>query len=362
MSNQYVVIMAGGKGERFWPQSRIKRPKHLLPIVGDKPMLTQTVDRLDGLVPIENIIIITNIEQREAVLEVCPNLLPENVIGEPVGRDTAAAVGLAATLISIRDRNGVFAIIPADHVIEDSTAFQSVLGAALELAADSEAIVTVGIKPDSPATGYGYIQRGSQSGIVKDQIVYDVQKFVEKPNLETAQTYLESGEYFWNGGMFIWKASVVEKALERYTPSLKKALDQIRNSLESGQDIQECLVAQYANLEKISVDYAIIEKAENVKTIEATFDWDDVGEWPAIERHFAKDGNKNVCRGSVASMDASNNIVFAETGHTVAILGVDDLIIVNSPDATLISKKDRAQDIKKLVQQIATMENGSKLM
>lgn len=361
-SQKYVVIMAGGKGERFWPQSRIRRPKHLLPIVGKSPMLTQTVDRLAGLVPVENILIITNIEQREAVLEVCPNIPEENVIGEPVGRDTAAAVGLAATLVSMRDPNGVFAIIPADHVIKDSTAFQSILGAALSTAEYSDAIVTVGIRPDSPATGYGYIHRGAKESESNGHTVYAVEKFVEKPNLEKAKEYLASGEYLWNGGMFIWKASVVEQALGQFTPVLKAALDKIRQSLEAGEDMQECLAVQYPSLEKISVDYAIIEKAKNVKTLEATFDWDDVGEWPAIERHFPKDENKNVCRGEVELMDAKNNIVFTENKHLVAILGVDDLIVVNSPEATLISHKDRAQDIKKIVQQIAGKDSYKHLM
>ena len=362
LASRYVVIMAGGKGERFWPQSRIRRPKHLLPIVGNKPMLTQTTDRLEGLVPVENVLIITNIEQREAVIEVCPKIPVENIIGEPVGRDTAAAVGLAATLVSIRDPKGVFAIIPADHVIHDFASFQSVLDAALDTASNSNAIVTVGIKPISPATGYGYIHRGNLEGESRGQSVYSVQKFVEKPDLETAKTYLESGEYLWNGGMFIWKSSVVEASLEAYVPQLKAALDEIKKRLQSGEDMQECLASQYPSLEKVSIDYAVIEKAENVKTLEATFDWDDVGEWPAIERHFPKDESGNVARGVVEIMDAQNNIVFAEEDHTIAVLGVQDLIIVNSPDATLISHKDRAQDIKKIVQKISGTDAGKNLM
>ena len=205
MKNRFIVIMAGGRGERFWPQSRLKRPKHLLPIVGDAPMLTQTIRRLEGLVPVERIFVITNAEQRESVLETCPDLLPERIIGEPVGRDTAAAVGLAALLVAYEGEDSSFALLPADHVIEDAKGFQKTLETAFEAAEAEEQLMTIGIKPTFPATGFGYLEKGSDLGEYLGRSVTEVSRFVEKPNLEKAQEYVDAGKYFWNAGMFVWR-------------------------------------------------------------------------------------------------------------------------------------------------------------
>ena len=193
MNDRFVVIMAGGRGERFWPQSRLTRPKHLLPIVGDSAMLAQTVERLDGLVPIENIFVITNVEQRDAVLESCPSLIPERVIGEPVGRDTAAAVGLAALLVDHERKDAAFALLPADHVIEDASGFRSVLASSFESAEKNDFLITIGIKPDFPSTGYGYLCQGEELEEVSGRLVSKVDRFVEKPDLETAEKYLSEG-------------------------------------------------------------------------------------------------------------------------------------------------------------------------
>ena len=205
MKKRYVVIMAGGRGERFWPQSRLRKPKHLLPIVGDSPMLAQTVDRLSGLVPPEQVFVITNAEQRDAVLESCPGLLPERVIGEPQGRDTAAAVGLAALLVENSDPGAAFALLPADHVIADGDGFRKVLAGAFEAAESEDFLVTIGISPDFPSTGYGYLKQGGNLETASDRPVHQVERFVEKPNLEKAEQYLKDGGYFWNAGMFVWR-------------------------------------------------------------------------------------------------------------------------------------------------------------
>jgi mannose-1-phosphate guanylyltransferase len=347
--NRFVVIMAGGKGERFWPQSRLRRPKHLLPIVGNEPMLTQTVNRLGAVVPPERVLIITNAEQRDAVLDVCPMLPPENVIAEPVGRDTAAAVGLATVLVANRDPNGCFAMLPADHVIEDEQGFQSVLEAAFGAAEAEDALVTVGIKAEYPATGYGYIHRGAVSGEASGQPIYEVRAFREKPNLATATAYVDSGEYYWNAGMFLWRVPVISAEFEAHTPGLWTALGAIQSGLESGASLDSLLAEHYPNLEKISVDFAIMEKAETVRVVESAFDWDDVGEWPAVERHYPKDGDNNVSSGKVMILNGSGNIVINDGEHTTAIVGVDDLIVVQTPDATLVCPKAKAQDIKALV-------------
>lgn len=352
MAEKFVVIMAGGRGERFWPASRLKKPKHLLPIVGDKSMLGQTLDRIGGLVPPENIMVITNAEQRESVLEVCPELLPENVIGEPVGRDTAAAVGLAMVLVKHRSPDATFAMLPADHVIEDAANFQAVLAAGFEAAEREAVLVTIGIEPNTPATGYGYIHKGKEQAPADGSPVFAVQRFVEKPDLETAKSYLESGEYFWNAGMFIWTVSTIETAFAENTPALYQSLQAIGNALDNGSELVPLLEQEYPKLEKISVDYAIMEKSTNVVTIPSAFDWDDVGEWPAVARHHEADANGNTVKGDAAIEDGTGNIVVGPKGHLISLVGVDDLIVVHTADATLICPKSKAQQIKQLVKNV----------
>ncbi|KAF0094991.1 MAG: mannose-1-phosphate guanylyltransferase [Puniceicoccaceae bacterium 5H] len=355
MSSRYVVIMAGGKGERFWPQSRLERPKHLLPIVGDEPMLTQTIKRLGEVVPPERVLIITNDEQREAVLEACPMLAPENVVGEPMPRDTAAAAGLAAVLVKHRDPQATFAMLPADHVIHDAAGFQAVVKAAFAAAEQAETLVTIGIQPDQPATGYGYIQREGVAAQAEGRDVFGVKEFKEKPDLKTAQAYLESGNYYWNAGMFFWTVPVIANCFASYTPELWQALQAIEQGLDAGQDLGPLLAEHYPKLQKISVDYAIMEPAsqENkVRVVESDFDWDDVGAWPSIARHYPADAKGNVVRGALLTHEAHDNIVVNEKGHLTALVGVDNLIVVQTQDATLIVPRDRAQDVKKLVKQL----------
>lgn len=357
MANRYIVIMAGGRGERFWPESRLACPKQLLPIVGDKAMLAQTIDRLDGLVSVKDIFVITNAEQRDTVLQVCPELDPAKVIGEPVGRDTAAAVGLATILVKRENPNASFAMLPADAVIHDASGLRSTLETAFAAAAARPVLATIGITASFPATGYGYIQQGASLGDFAGREVFEVRRFVEKPNLETAQGYVDAGDYFWNAGMFVWSVASITAELEKNTPSLWSALQAIDLGLAAGKAIDPLLEAHYPSLEKISVDYAIIEKAANVVMVESGFDWDDVGEWPAVARHYPADDAGNVVRGQVQLQDASDNIVFSrDEDHLVALLGVRDLIVVKTADATLVCHKDKAQEIKALVQAIGAKE------
>jgi mannose-1-phosphate guanylyltransferase len=357
MKKRFVVIMAGGKGERFWPQSRLKRPKHLLPIVGDAPMLAQTVDRLEGLVPPEDVFIITNAEQREAVLESCPMLLPERVIGEPQGRDTAAAVGLAALLVEQAHSGAAFALLPADHVIADGAGFRAVLEGAFEAAEADDSLVTIGIQPDFPATGYGYLKQG-EAIRTSSRPVHLVERFVEKPNLQKAEQYINEGGYFWNAGMFVWRPSVILSAIQKYAPELSSGLEKLSQSWEKSGSIAEAMQQVYPKLQKISIDFAVMEKAEGVVMLESAFDWDDVGEWPAIARHYPADADGNVFKGNGVAMDSSGNLSYAEKGHTVSLLGVKDLIVVQSGDATLVCHKDYAQQVKGLAQKVCE-ENPS---
>lgn len=363
MLNRYIVIMAGGRGERFWPESRLTCPKQLLPIVGEKAMLAQTIDRLEGLVPVENIFVITNAVQRDAVLEICPELDPAKVVGEPVGRDTAAAVGLATILVKREGADATFAMLPADAVIYNSEGFRSTLAAAFSVAEAKPVLATVGIKATFPATGYGYIQQGEAIGQFSGETVFQVERFVEKPKIEVAKAYLESGDYFWNAGMFVWSVEAIAHELEKNTPSLWTALQAIDDGLSEGAALDRLLEEHYPSLEKISVDYAIIEKAENRVMVESQFDWDDVGEWPALERHYPADDSGNVARGVMHAQDSSNNIVFSrDKAHLVALLGVKDLIVVETKDATLVCHKDKAQEIKNLVRAIGAKEALKHLM
>ncbi len=353
MSNRYVVIMAGGRGERFWPESRLARPKQLLPIVGDTPMLAQTVERLGDLVPRGNVFVITNREQCAAVREACPGLDPARIVGEPVGRDTAAAVALATVLVRRADPDGVFAMLPADAVIHDTDGFRAVMEAAFAAAAAEPVLATVGIRPAHPATGYGYIRRGGVHGTHGGREVFAVERFVEKPDLETARGYLEDGGYLWNAGMFIWSSPAIASELERLTPGLWRAMHSIGDGLAAGRDLDELMDEVYPGLEKISIDYAVMEKASRVVVLESAFDWDDVGEWPALARHYPADAEGNVARGEVLFEESSGNIVVSrEPGHLVALLGVEDLVVVRTVDATLVCRKDKAQAIKGLVKRL----------
>lgn len=325
-------------------------------------MLTQTIERLIGLLPAENIIVITNSEQLDGVREVCPMLPEANMVAEPVGRDTAAAVGLAMLLVKQRNPAAAMAMLPADALISDAESFQSALDTAFKAAETSPSMVTLGVQPTEPATGYGYIQCGPVKDVIDNRDVFSVRQFKEKPDLETAKLYLQSGEYFWNAGMFVWTVDTISKALEEFTPTLMTGLLEIEKGMNDGKDLVSLLGELYPELEKISVDFAIMEKADNVLTLAATFDWDDVGAWPAIERHFPADKTGNVNKGEARFLECSNNIVVSSKDHLVALIGVEDLIVVNTSDATLVCSKDRAQKIKEMVRSLGEEEALKRLL
>ena len=362
MAERYIVIIAGGKGERFWPQSRAARPKQLLPIVGDSPLLTQTVERVKPIVPAENIYVITSAIQEKGVRAVCSGLPKENIIAEPEGRDTAAAVGLAAAIVGARDPNGVFAVLPADHVIHNGKKYQSDLNAAFTAAAAEPVMVTIGIAPTEPATGFGYVQRAKPWKTIRRKTIFAVKRFVEKPDLATAKKYLRSGTYFWNAGMFVWSVPVVETAIAKFAPELDAGLQPIRAALAKGRRLGPVMKKIYPTLAKISVDYALLEKSDNVVVLPSTFDWDDVGAWPAVARHYAADEAGNVGRGERLIEQGSGNIVFSEGNHLVAVVGADDLIVVHTADATLVCPKDKAQEIKAAVKRLAARADGQRLL
>jgi mannose-1-phosphate guanylyltransferase len=351
MGKLYAVILAGGKGERFWPQSSPERPKHLLSIVGEEPMVAQAVRRLEGLVTPERIFIVTNVQHVAAVQAACPAVPRDQVVGEPMGRDTGPAAALAALLVRERDPEGVLVLLPADAAIHDAAGCRATLHAAFLVAQAKDEIITIGVRPTLPATGYGYLRRGEQLGESEGRPWFRVERFVEKPDLATAQRYLAEGAYLWNAGMFVARAAVLEAAFRVHAPAIAAGMDQLAGA-RGGGSWQARLEEIYPTLPKISVDYAVMEKAGNMAAFEAAFDWDDVGEWPALARHWPLDASGNVARGPVVLEAAHDNIVFSEGGQVVALLGVKDLVVVHTPGATLVCHKDHAQDLKKLVQRL----------
>jgi mannose-1-phosphate guanylyltransferase len=352
MSNRFAVIMAGGRGERFWPQSRHAKPKHLLPIVGDRPLLAQTIARLQPLIAPENILVITNRQQEAAVREIASMLPVDNIVAEPVGRDTAAATALAIVIVGARDPAATFAMLPADHVIHDSPEYRANLEAAFEVAEREDVLVTLGIRPTEPSPAFGYIQRGGPAEPALGRPVHLLERFVEKPTREVAMKYLESGEYLWNAGMFIWRVPVVTAAFTSHAPAVWAGLAEIAAGLGRGEPLAGLLEQHYPGIQKISVDYAVMEKARNSRVVPATFDWDDVGSWTAVMRHYAGDNQGNVILGRALVEQAAGNLVVSTGDHLVAVLGTEDLIVVHTPGATLVCPKGRAEEIKALLKRV----------
>jgi len=351
-SSNYVLILAGGSGTRFWPLSRNERPKQLLDIFDDTTLLDQTIARLDGLVPPENILILTNHLQEAAVREIATSLPEENIFAEPAKRDTAPAVALGIGLIAARDPDAVMAVLPADHLIKDAGEFRSVLADAFTAAASVEAVITIGIKPTWACPSYGYIERASRAtlpGVELSHAPYEVVRFREKPSSELAEQFLSKGGFSWNAGMFIWSLQTVIEQLAVHAPELTAFISEVRKS----SDIKATVDAQFPQLTPISIDYALMENAERVLNIEATFDWDDVGSWLAVADHLDELGENNRVRGPVTEIDSENNIIFnARDGSRVALLGVDDLIVVQTDDAVLIANRHQADAIKQLVKKL----------
>jgi mannose-1-phosphate guanylyltransferase len=348
--NRFAVIMAGGRGERFWPLSTAARPKQVLSLVGGRPMLAQAVERLKGFIPPERILIITSAALVDVSREAVPELPPANVIGEPCGRDTAAACALGAAVVKARCAGGTFCILTADHVIKRIDRFLQILEHGFRVAERGDALVTIGIKPVFPSTGFGYIDCGEvlDDGDVR---VYKARRFVEKPDAQTADAYLQSGHYLWNSGMFIWKADTLLAALAQYEKPVHAMACAMLPVVDTPA-FAASLTAEYNRLGRISIDYAVMEKAPNIVTASGDFEWYDVGSWPALEDHFEKDADGNVIIGEGAMLDSSGNVVVSGNRLT-ALIGVNDLVVVHAEKATLICPKSRAQDVKQMVQQLA---------
>ncbi len=349
-----AVIMAGGRGERFWPRSRMARPKQFLNLIGEKSMLQLTVERLEGLIGITDTYVVAAADFKDIILEQVPSLPAENVIVEPFGRDTAAAIGLAAMILGRKNPQEVMIVLPADHYIGNVGEFQKVLWSAVTAAAQGDNVVTLGITPRSPETGYGYIHRGELEGVTGGISTYKALQFMEKPNYERALEFLSSGDYFWNSGMFVWRIDLIRSMIDKYIPQLAAGLQDIESRLDTDA-YTKTLEAVYAVLPRVSVDYGLMEHADNVLLIPCDFGWDDIGNWAALDRYAAKDELGNVLLGEGVMLDTANTYVVSEE-RTVALVGVDDLIIINDQDSLLVCHKSRVQEIKRVVQ--ALKEKG----
>ncbi len=352
---RFGVIIAGGSGERFWPASRATRPKHLCDITGaGMCLLEQCFRRLSRLVPEENILVVTNRAQLAETRTACPFIPTDRIVCEPEGRDTLAAVALGAFCAErfSGERDVLVATFPADHLITDEANFVRTAETAFAAAEGGNVLVTIGIVPTFPATGYGYIQSGALFRTGNPPCM-NAEKFHEKPNETKAREYLAQGNFYWNAGMFFWKSSSLRTALERFAPDCAQAFRDVSELLNAGVSLEQALTENYPKIEKRSVDFGIMEKADNVKVVPAMFDWDDAGTWAAAERHFPKDGNGNIFRGNVFCEATNDCSVFDDgTGRTTVLLGTRDLIVVHENDATLICSRENVEKLKTLVKKL----------
>jgi mannose-1-phosphate guanylyltransferase len=347
----YALIIAGGSGERFWPLSRRARPKQLLRLVSDKALLEETVARVDGWVPRERILILTNVEQESAVRDLLKDFPKENILAEPAKRDTAAAIALGAGWVAMRDHAATMVVLPADHLITNRKAFQETMNLAAAAAEETGGLVTIGIKPTWACPGFGYIEQGTPVHLrnrADKDAVHHVLRFREKPNVDLAESFLRKGNFRWNAGMFVWSVPTVLSEFNRHAPELADFISQIR----APGKLEKALRERFSKLPRVSFDYAIMEKADRVLVVEASFDWDDVGSWRSVAKYFKNDEHGNAANCALTAVDSTNNIVFDQTGANIALLGVHNLVVVRTSDAILVCHRHQAEKIKDLISRL----------
>jgi mannose-1-phosphate guanylyltransferase len=369
--NRFVIIMAGGRGERFWPVSREKTPKQLLTLLGKKSFLQEAVERVLPLVPAKNVFIITNETQLPEVRKQLPKIPRENLVAEPIGRDTCAAVTLGAALVGACSTTGVMAVLPADHVIPDAKKFQQVLGDAFDLASRGRAIVTIGIKPAGPDTGYGYIRVGeplpAPEGVKRYKTVFHrAEQFVEKPYFDKALEYVNSGQYRWNAGMFVWSFVTITEGLQKHQPEMYAACQRWFKVASNPAKLNKVLAKEYPEIKKVSIDYALMEHAQNVIVADGDFEWDDLGSWTALARHLKPDAEGNCAVAEFIHVDGARNIIFdarsKDRRTPIAVVGLRDSILVQTDDAVMLAHKSQAQKVKELVKKLAEMKEFKHLV
>jgi len=345
----HAVIMAGGRGTRFWPRSREKKPKHLLDILSDRTIIQETVDRIRPLVKPKNILIVTGRKHAGELIRQLPEIPAKNILIEPIGRNTAACIGWAAVHIQKKAKDDVMVVLPSDHGIADPDRYRKVIAAAARAAEKENSLITIGIQPTSPHTGYGYMEGGAAQGKVEGEKLLRVKAFREKPNLEQARVFLNAGNFYWNSGMFVWKASTILTEIERFLPDLHAGLMTIKAAI--GKDTETRTVSRiYKNLASVSIDYGVMEKAKDVFVIPADFGWSDVGSWDALWEISAKDKNGNaVAGGSRAVFESTESSLVYSPKKLVALIGMKDVLVIETKDALLICRKGQSQDVKNIV-------------
>ena len=359
----HAVIMAGGSGTRFWPASRATTPKQLLNLVGDATRIRQTLDRLQGLVTPAQTLIVTNRRLVDMIQSQLPELPPTSIVGEPCKRDTAPCIGLAALLVSRADPDAVMAVMPADHVISPTERFQAAINQAATMVAECpDRIVTFGIKPNYPAEIFGYIQRGKGEPAVAEGSApaYDVQQFREKPDAATAAAYLDSGDFYWNSGIFVWRAKTILDALAQRQAAMLGHLEKIVDAWGTDQQTQT-FETEFTAIEGISVDYAVMEHATDVAVIEAPYDWDDLGGWQSLARLRGTDEDGNTIVGRHIGFKTEGTIVRTDEQHLVVTLGLQDCIVVHTDNATLVANKNDEESIRKVVKELESRNWGEYL-
>jgi len=350
MPNVYAVIMAGGIGTRFWPRSREKTPKQLLEIVDKGTMIQNTVKRISDLIEPKNILIVTNKVQKQSIIKQLPHVPGENIITEPLGRNTAPCIGLAGLFVRRMDPEAVMVVLPSDHIMHDEEEFRRVLRLAIWVAYESGKLITVGIQPTRPETGYGYIQvvdEDNGSNPYFNRGVFKVKTFAEKPNLTTAQQFLASGDFFWNSGMFIWRVDAIMREFANHLTEMNAELIKIDDAIGS-EKYDNIVETSYRTIRGISIDYGVMEKAKEVYVIKGNFGWSDVGSWDEVYRISGKDDDGNSVTGQTFLQNTKNTLVHAGNKF-VATIGVDNLIIIATDDSVLVCKQGESQDVKEIV-------------
>jgi mannose-1-phosphate guanylyltransferase len=350
----YAVIMAGGKGTRFWPKSREAMPKHLLDIISEQTIIQETVQRIRPLIAPDHVIVVTGASHAEELIRQLPDVPRGNVIIEPIGRNTAPCIGLAALAVRKNDPDGLMVVLPSDHMIADEPGFLDVLSVAAAAARQGDYLLTIGIEPTGPETGYGYIEQGNQIDAIRDKKIHKVKSIREKPDLESAKAFLRQGGFLWNSGMFVWRASVILAAMAKWLPDIHQALMAIEPALGTAGAAQ-AIEDAYQTMAGVSIDYGVMEKAENTLVIPGNFGWSDVGSWDALWDISDKDETGNAVKGPCIAINAANCLIQSPK-KLVALVDVEDLLVVETDDALLICRRGASQNVKQVVEKLAEMK------
>lgn len=357
----YGVILAGGRGERFWPLSRMKKPKQLLRLISDKSMLQETIERVLPLIPIERILIVTSEDITELILEENGYIKPENILSEPVGRNTCLAIGLAAEHLKKQDPEAVMAVLSADHIIRPQEKLIELLRIGAKVAQDEDRLITIGIEPTRAETGYGYIKLGRPFNSIDGVAIYEVEAFTEKPRPAVASEYYHGRQHLWNSGMFIWSVDAVLKAITKCQPDISSGLEKYSGQIGTKKEIDARAIL-YNESESISIDFAVLENAENVLVIKGDMVWDDVGSWNSLERYKQRDKDNNVVVGDAKLMNSYETTVYNDHEGMIVTLGVSDLVVVKTDDIVLVAHKTQVNDVKKIIKELHEDEDRKKYL